>query len=1115
MQPETKLITKQHNFMKRNITLLVALVAAWVLAVNVQAQILFHSSSTRWIGDGSSAKISWKITSGEWNYFRLMVSESEEYDNPEYWKNVYTTTNTEQIVSGLAVDHTYYVHLQGGVDADNIDPEVFTYKFYAKRNIGACGLYFHLRDSYGDGWDEGAKIVIEQGGEKTEITLQQGKEAWAEYISNMENATMTWHSGGSYDNEISFDIYSGDGRWNIEVKNARTQLTDGQKLMSGNLCYFPCSQTVTNIDFTSNANKTEYTVTWSGTADAYEVAAVQKYAPTDEELENAAKVVTSKKYIVAGKANAVQHVYIRSICSDGEKGPWAHKVICDPANISAKEEVLPQVAKNIKLPYTEKGAYMANAVGLGTGKTDFVTTVPYRLSLAAPTDVMLSYASVEKEYTHVFVLYKDPGEGKPLEYVDEFQSGTHPLQAGDYYILLVTNKGDDYKVRISKASEPSFQDIRSLNFYAEGDFTKEQDFICPTGWTVPAKLFRYKPSKDQEIYMQLNSSNTNKGAVVAGLYKDGYAPTDLEILVNAQEGQTYTLIGGTTYYFAIYPQLGYKASATDDCQFLLAAKTSEPVKTKLITLDAHITDATNKDDFLSDKETIGKVYEFVLEEDAKIAFSLELLGAHAQDPLYMKGTRILIYKDNMEGSEIDYWLAANEFYGSADLTGTPSGTHYYVVVMNIYGVNTQYRLDLRLMTPANDIKGKRIEMNTGHQSSLSALDPYRGNSEGLGANYSNADGSVEYYTVPMEAGKRYQITMHKLIPTDLDNCAITVLDPEKTGTFAMRTVASTKEIQEDNWLLLEYTPSHSADYTLVFGSVRTTSNLKDSLSYEFGVNQVREKANVDAIKVPADQLPYQNNGVFSGNNEVLPNTTYHFQEGGDTWIKKNGAYDVLPLLVTVHSEDSLWVEFGGDEDVSIYIWSGANSTPTIVNDVPYAYPYEKYGLKNTTSSDRNYVIFCSYNMPLVQAHPYYVRVANTADAFTPEVVTAKLNKNSVTISNDGGIGEAQAALEKLVIRIFNNKSITIGTIPNHGDMWKVNLDNNTATYELNESDLPLGMVFAQPQTMRASIIRSSVDIEEVEISSDREGEVRKVLRNGIIMIDTPYGTFDLMGRKVK
>ena len=261
-------------------------------------------------------------------------------------------------------------------------------------------------------------------------------------------------------------------------------------------------------------------------------------------------------------------------------------------------------------------------------------------------------------------------------------------------------------------------------------------------------------------------------------------------------------------------------------------------------------------------------------------------------------------------------------------------------------------------------------------------------------------------------------------------------------------------------------------------------------------------------------MPIKQEGTFDGNREFVSDSYYHFLDKGTSWIQQNGAYDVLPLAVTVPAGDSVYVEFGGDDDVAIYVY---NISPTLYFDeVPYAYPYERAAFKNTSSYTQKYAVLCVYNSPRVSAAPYYVRVAKSAADLASATVTAKLNQTYVTIPADGGIGDAQAALEQLSITAVNGAGEVVGYIVNRGDMWNVNLSEKKASYELNDSDLPLGYKFAKtPTFIQATIRFKDVHIEEVVISESQDGAVRKVLRNGLIMIDTPYGTFDIMGRRVR
>ena len=1087
---------------------------------------------TRWVGDGSAAKIIWEDQSGDFKAFRLMISQSDESGNPAYWKNTYSTTKNEQEVSGLAAGRTYYAHLQGGTDADHMSPEVFTLQFIPMSNIAPCGYRVHMWDSYGDGWD-GAEIRIVENGETKTFTLENGKEGWAEYHSNGYPATVTWISG-SYDSEISFSIYAGDGQELLYVEDAEYEykqvtgtvikLSDGTPLQDFQLCSYPCAVEVSNIDFTANSDKTEYTVTWDATgADSYEVAVLQKYAPTEAEINKAAKAVTEKSYTISGKANAIQHVFLRTVCNEGKKGAWADAVICDPVSSTlAPKEFLPKLAKEVKVPFTEKGDFIANAVGMGN-PSSWMAYACYHLTLAEKTSLMISFSSTAPEYNYLTTIFKDPGEGKDFENLGLSLGGLKDLEAGSYYIVILSeNAADDYTFKIAKATEPTFTTISELNYFDEGDFTNAKYMDVLPGCNYPAQAYRYQPTEDQEAFVLLNSDNLNN-SVYCAIYEDG---TKKAAQPAPYHFSSLNMTAGKTYTFYVYPNLGHKASITDTYQFFLGLQSDEPTQSKRIKFDAHITDKITKDDIVNELGCVGKVYEFVLKEDTPIAYSIEALGESTNNPNVLNRLELAIYKDDIAGTPFASYSATDFHHKSKDkFTGDASGTHYYAVVFSKSAINVDYRIDLRAKTPADNIQGKPIEINKGYQDGLSVLHPYRNMGEGLGGS-AGTHGTVNYYTAHLEKDTRYFITAHQLrdISTDEDNIyrfAITVLDPAKSGSFTDRTVISATSLKEGNWEVIDFTPTATGDYTIVIGGVQWRSSAQDSLAYEFSVNKVFSDVfladifDPRLITVNPDDMPFRQEGVFSDNREYLPSTTHHFQDQGTSWIQKNGAYDMQPLSVIVHAGDSLYVEFGGDDDVSIYIYSGT-ATPTIVNDVPYAYPYEQYGLKNTTSSDKTYRVYCVYNTPRVQAAPFYVRVAKSANDLVPQVATAKLNQNYVNILSDGGIADAQAALAQLVITAYNAAGEAIGTIVNRGDLWNVNLNENKASYELNDSDLPLGYKFAKtPTFLQASIRRNDVHIEEVVISESQDGAVRKVLRNGLIMIDTPYGSFDIMGRRVR
>ena len=659
---------------------------------------------SRWAGDGSAAKIVWEDQSGDFKAFRLMISQSSEAGNPAYWKNAYSTTKTEQEVSGLEAGHTYYAHLQGGTDADHMSPEVFTLRFIPMSNIAPCGYRVHMWDEYGDGWNDAA-IAIQENGETKTFYLEYGKEGWAEYHSNGYPATVTWISG-SYDDEISFDIFTGDGQELLYVADAKyaynevsgtvIKLPDGTPLQNFQLCSYPCAALVTNLDFAANSDATEYTVKWDATgADSYEVAVLQKFAPTEAEINKAAKAVTDKSYKISGKANAIQHVFVRTVCNEGKKGSWADAIICQPRVPASEVVTLPALAKKINIPYTEKGDFLANAVGLGPDKSTWAPYTVYNFTLAEDTKLMFNATSSELEYSTNFELYQDPGDGNPFVFKGSASGGEWELEAGNYYLVFTVNPGDDYTLKINKAQEPKITDITSLNFFAEGDFSKAQDFDAG-GNVVSANIFRYQPSEDQTVFLQMNSGNDAFYAVRCFVYREDLSSLYQIVAYGNPAHTSLSLTAGETYFFVVGVDPVYGGKLTDTYQFFLGLQSDEPTQTKRINLDAHITDKITKDDVVNELGCIGKVYEFVLKEKTYISYSFEPLGESADDPNVYSGTRLEIYQGEISGSAYKTWGLYEPYYCSDfEFSGTASGTHYYAVVVSDYAINVDFRLDLR------------------------------------------------------------------------------------------------------------------------------------------------------------------------------------------------------------------------------------------------------------------------------------------------------------------------------------------------------------------------------------------------------------------------------------
>ena len=1079
--------------------------------------------------DESSARISWKDDDNEFTAFRLWVSGEKLTGNPDYWKNAMFTTSLSYDVDNLALGQKYYVYLQGG-NASGYTSEIVSTTF-TMRDINPCRYTINMTDRCGDGWDGGSGLRVFENGVETFITLDNGYEGTATYVSKGGEVQVFWFAGTCCASEIGFTILNDAGEVLMEVHEYEAQnIPDGQMLFSGTLCPFSsCNANVSNVNWTANAAGTQYTVTWDAVnAVSYEVAVLQKTTPEPSDFDAAAVAVTDKTYTFTGKNHGIYDVYVRGICADGLKGIWSSPVrICNPMP-GVNDSIIKANAQTITLDYVESGDMMESAVAMGSGSTLFPCRF-YHLTLTDSTDVIFSFES-RTIHEYVFMVYQDTLAGKPLAHIKSFSGGELKLK-GDFYICFETNQQfGEYVLKMRTPQELAISTIDKLDFFTEGNFMDGADILLPGSegmGVVTAKAFRYTPTDTTKVKIRLTSSGSSYGAGCFVYRSDILSGKSITSFPSGYSIEQ-ELLKDTTYYFVIASISMYGGMATDTYSFSIKAMPDKPTPTpaQSITLDAIFEDSFNKDNIVNELDLNGKVYEFVLTEDRRIAYSLELLGEHANDQEWRYNVRMEIYQDTIVAG--DYYCSFDAYDSDlyyTDFTGNASGKHYFVVVYNRYGEDAQYRVNLRLdqAQKSDDIVGKStIEVGTYNRSELSVADPFIYN-YGMGCSY----GAIEPYTVSLEKDKTYAVFMHRLLDEstiDWYDCfQVSVFNPKvKTGDFNDHTLVSMNYLEDEDWEIVTFTADTTADYTIIFGSAADVVSLDKYLTYEFKVSEVTDLLGLsDGAPLVRDN--YVVSGTFEKNVKVGPKPTYNFHADPQSWTEEYGAFDAVVCVIKVAKGDTLFAEFGGDEDAMIHIFDTygpfSPTNPLIINEHPYSFPYEKGFIVNEFDVDTvDYVVFGSFVNVSVKNGQYTLRVATSSQALAPVVVTPRVNKSSITISKTDGVAAAQTELGKLVLTAVPQNGGDVLNLTNNPFAWAIDLDANIARYEFNDADLPLGYVFAGTNpSVEVTIKRGKVGIEEVEEDTiiASESVVRKVLRNGHILIITPNGTFDIFGRKVE
>ena len=449
--------------------------------------------------------------------------------------------------------------------------------------------------------------------------------------------------------------------------------------------------------------------------------------------------------------------------------------------------------------------------------------------------------------------------------------------------------------------------------------------------------------------------------------------------------------------------------------------------------------------------------------------------------------------------------------------------HYFFVVMARNPVD--FRFTLRADPDYDNLPVKgTVTVGEANQSQLSVRS---------GFSYHNTcctygwKGTYEAYQVALEKDKEYMIMMHKSGISGaglglFGGLSASVFQPgAQQGTYDDNLKASECQYSSsEDWVVLHFPSDSTVVDTFMLDAYFYSKFYKDVIDYEFSVEEVTDLVNlVEAAPLLRNaDLPYAESGVFSDNKKVMPDVTYDFHSGPYAYyIEEYGAYDALARKVRIAVGDTLYVEFGGDEDAVIQIYEGTSMTLLrTIDDVPYSFPYESGYIVNEGTDSVEYAVVCSFNEVMIADAAWSLRLSKKEKDMEPVVVEPQLSADGITVYESSGVAAVQAELAQLIITAVDGDDNIVATIDNNPFLWDIDLTNDLAFYELNAQDLPLGYTFATATCQIGVIISRIPDIpsamDEIETVTV---PARKVMHNGQIYIITEFGTFDLFGRKVK
>ena len=422
------------------------------------------------------------------------------------------------------------------------------------------------------------------------------------------------------------------------------------------------------------------------------------------------------------------------------------------------------------------------------------------------------------------------------------------------------------------------------------------------------------------------------------------------------------------------------------------------------------------------------------------------------------------------------------------------------------------------------VKGT-ITVNEANQSQLSVQRGITSHSTAC-IPYWNA--SCEAYRVALEKDKEYMIMMHKRnLPAAADGVygglSVSVFQPgAQQGSYNDNLkIAECRESSDADWVVLHFQNDSTVVDTFLLDAYFPSKHNEGILDYEFSVEEVISFSDLVAAaqELENDELPYAASGVFSDNNKVLWDDEHGFQAPSifSSYIEQQGVYDARAYKVRVAAEDTLFVEFGGDLKASIRFYD-ANTLILLKteDESRYNYPYENGFFENETTDSLDVLVVCSFDEVSLVDAAWELRISKCECDKEPVLVMAKASAESVAIYESDGVAAAQTELAKLTLTAVDEAGNVVATINNNPFVWAIDLANNTASYEFNGQDLPLGYYFDMGmEFISVDIVRIPdlpTDIEKIETVSV---PAHKVLREGQIYIVTEFGIFDLFGRKVQ
>ncbi|MBO4689517.1 MAG: hypothetical protein J5621_01450 [Paludibacteraceae bacterium] len=1013
--------------------------------------------------DSTTTLIKWE---GDHDNYEIRVSTVDPYYTSErYWKGIRAIQGHEFLAENLMPDSIYYINLRA-VENDTTKSDWTTDYFkagYFEYKGDGCILNIHMTDLGYDGW-RGPSLYINNNGNSKNITLSS-----EDVISDDDSFTtdggyveIRWQAGPDQE-EIGFCITNdaGDTLYAISAPYAK-DLTNNQLLYAGQPCATDgkCHPQIDEITWSVDETATQYTINWTAlNAKTYDIVVTQDANITEEQLEQQAISRKVRAYsFESERPLAFYNVYVRGICKDGKKGEWKKQTIhCLNANNPfADENELLEYLLPIELDCHKTGTLLEDALAISKRVIlGYVFDVPDTTLLS----IRFSYNEIPP-YNQIICLrvvndsIKESVLGGMSQCSDTVPSGKYAL-----FIMTESKELGSYNLDVTLGKEAVdslvYTEI-ALDYTESGDFTNCQSLSVPVvmGMMMPAHAYSFTPADTVKATLFLEVSSQMGGLFI----QQAGHPTSSMISIHAGTPYTDTFIKDTTYYiYAVgFPIMG--GQLTDTYTFTAKAYKADTIKFLPISNDTIIESKLTADDYHANlNNAFAHCYEFVLTKQTSMYIAVEDLSELTTIGSIQSDipTSAILYKDSLTGTKLDSIASEYPLINSAEYGADDDTIHYFIVVKGALG--KEYRLHVRSEVDYDSLGGKLIQVGERYSSTFDDQDKF------FGYTWS---GVCESVRVQLEKDKNYAVILNTGYSNHISTSLAVMQPGVKNGSYSANLLK--EEVgYNDGWTAFRFTPDTTAEFSFLMTAYLDDSLHFHSVPFTFAVEEYITLEELFA-KVDTVTSPYtEQDSLLNTGLTVLYDTKHSFHHSHSSYEAFNvGVYNVVAHAIEVPAGDTLHAELsmdGNNYDVVLFGYVQLNDTTweEFFEDGDGA-KCEHIEIVNDSAFARTYIVIgSSYRIKDIDNHTYELRIGLGDSFMVPDTVTARPSANSITVMKDAPFATIQEKLLAISMEIYDSKGSLVTTIPTEQTWWTIDNENNQATYELSNLELPLGYTFKE------------------------------------------------------